>query len=543
MLPYRRCSDILLAPSFYALSHLFDSPGGRSMSLYFETLYAWKAKGTHHKLAMDALELLSVEYADEWSDLFLRHIESYLTGAKDPDKKFRDFRNHVLHVHDDFWGGAIKATQEWYGKARQAFADGRWKDGVYSAGVMSHYLTDVFCPLHTGQSDKENTIHRACEWSVSCSYDDLITHLLEDLEGYPSVKLDSDDDWLAKLIKAEATHANFLYSTLVEGYNFNAGVKDPPAGLDENLQKEMALTLGRATVSLSQVLDRMLKESGQKPPGVALSMHSLLAQVTIPVFWITRNMSEAADRREVQRIYNELQETGKVVDNLPEENRVIRDLVYQRDHGDALAEATATSTTEEDEGEIPVSKTFTPAPVQRDSGDDAEPVDPFAADAEEMEDDSQDQSRQNGGHDSVYLRMESPIVDAPSIGPKTAARFRKISVNTVQDFLTSEPESIVNRLATRWINLELVISWQQQAQLMCQVPGLRAHDVQLLTGVGVESAYDLAATTVDDLLPLVQEYAVTPDGQRVLRSGKIPDHAEVSEWIQNAQWGQQSEAA
>ena len=78
---------------------------------------------------------------------------------------------------------------------------------------------------------------------------------------------------------------------------------------------------------------------------------------------------------------------------------------------------------------------------------------------------------------------------------------------------------------------------------MCQVPGLRAHDVQLLTGVGVESAYDLAATTVDDLLPLVQEYAVTPDGQRVLRSGKIPDHAEVSEWIQNAQWDQQSEAA
>ncbi|MEZ5951527.1 MAG: hypothetical protein R3C12_20395 [Planctomycetaceae bacterium] len=40
------------------------------MSLYYETLYAWKCKGTHHKLAMDALQLLSVEDADDWCDLF-----------------------------------------------------------------------------------------------------------------------------------------------------------------------------------------------------------------------------------------------------------------------------------------------------------------------------------------------------------------------------------------------------------------------------------------------------------------------------------------
>jgi len=504
------------------------------MSLYFETLYAWKCKGTHHKLAMDALELLSVEYADEWSDLFLRHVESYLTGSKDPDKKFRDFRNHVLHVNDDFWGGAIKATQEWYSRARQAFSDGDWKEGVYSAGVMSHYLTDIFCPLHTGQSEKENTIHRACEWSVSCSYDELITHLLEDLEGYPEIKLDNDDSWLEKLLQNEATHANFLYSTLVDGYNFDAGVKDPPAGLDEALRKEMALTLGRATVSLARVLDRCLKESAQKPPGVALSLHALLAQATIPVFWITRNMSEAADRREVQRIYNELQATGKVVENLPEENRVIRDLVYKRDHGDPLAEATSTSPKPDS----------TPAHSQKEDEQETVPADPFASDAEEMESAGRSQDDKNeSGYDTLYLRMDSPIVDAPSIGPKTAARFRKIAINTVHDFLTSEPESMVQRLNTRWINLELVISWQQQSQLMCQVPGLRAHDVQLLTGVGVESVYDLASTTVDDLLPLVQEYAVSPDGQRVLRSGKIPDHAEVSEWIQSAQWGQQSEAA
>ncbi len=72
------------------------------MSLLFRIVYAAHANGTHHKLALDALNELSVEGSDKWAKLFLKHSERYLEGSKDPDKLFKDFRNHVLHVQDNF---------------------------------------------------------------------------------------------------------------------------------------------------------------------------------------------------------------------------------------------------------------------------------------------------------------------------------------------------------------------------------------------------------------------------------------------------------
>ncbi|MCG6156166.1 DUF4332 domain-containing protein [Rubinisphaera margarita] len=519
------------------------------MSLYYRTIYAWKCKGTHHKLAMEALRLLTHGQSEQWRDLFLKNVEGYLTGSKDPDKKFRDFRNHVLHVEDNNWGGAIAATQEWYSKARQHFADRQWSAGVYSAGVMSHYLTDVFCPLHTGQTVEENRIHRACEWSVSCSYDSLVDLLEDELDGFPTVTLADNDSWLADLVLQGAKESHQVYHKIVAEYDFDKGVKDPPAGLNEELGKQFAVILGRAASALAATLDRCFQECRQSPPSVMLSLHAALGQASIPVFWITKNMEDSAERAVVEKIYQELKRTGEVVHSLPEENRIVAELVETYRNGEEESEPVESSAKPRVKVAAP-KKQKTKTQV---SETEPEPVaDPFEEDAAafgakpamniQVDDDSSEvpDERQD---EVTYLAPDSPIVDAPSIGPKTASRFRKISINTVDDLLNTEPETIVNRLNTRWINLELVISWQQQAQLMCQVPGLRAHDVQLLTGVGVESVYDLCSTTVDDLLPLVQEYAVSPEGQRVIRSGKVPDHTEVSEWIQSAQWGQQSDAA
>ncbi|WP_165441658.1 DUF4332 domain-containing protein [Rubinisphaera italica] len=527
------------------------------MSLYYRTLYAWKCKGTHHKLAMEALRLLSGDQSENWRNLFLKSIEPYLTGSKDPDKKFRDFRNHVLHVQENYWGGAVKATQEWYAKARQQFADRQWSAGVYSAGVMSHYLTDVFCPLHTGQSKAETIIHRACEWSVSCSYDELIDILEEDLGGFPSITISKSDNWLEELIQTEAGLANQDYESVVKNYNFDRGAKDPPSGLDEELAKDFAKILGRAAVSLSLVLERCLKECGQQPPAVSLSLHSALSQATIPVFWITKNMADSAERKVVTRIYNELKQTGDVVENLPEENRVIATLIEKYRRGEAETSGEQVSSMKP---KIKVSGTSekVKSPPKIHPVDQEETiVDPFIQDAEpfgakpvhsnnsvESASDDEDLDEDSPNHSEVtHLDPDSPIVDAPSIGPKTASRFKKIGIKTVGEFLESEPESIVQKLNTRWINLELVITWQQQTQLMCMVPGLRAHDVQLLTGVGVESYQDLCASTVDDLHPLISEYAASPEGQRVIRSGKIPDRLEIEDWIQNAQWCDQERAA
>ena len=65
-------------------------------------------------MAMNALQHIRGDDSEKWRDLFIRYYELYLLGAKDPDTKFKDFRNHDLHVSDNFWGGAVKKVEEWY---------------------------------------------------------------------------------------------------------------------------------------------------------------------------------------------------------------------------------------------------------------------------------------------------------------------------------------------------------------------------------------------------------------------------------------------
>ena len=129
--------------------------------------------GTHHKLALDALRHLEGMDADMWQRLFLQHAKLYLEGSKAPDNEFKDFKNHVLHTRDGYWGGAPEKVRSWYNHLVEALAQQDWPTAVYCAGVLSHYYTDPLQPLHTAQSEAENNIHRAVEWSISKAYDEL----------------------------------------------------------------------------------------------------------------------------------------------------------------------------------------------------------------------------------------------------------------------------------------------------------------------------------------------------------------------------------
>src|SRR5262245_60224968 len=126
-----------------------------AVSLLFQVIFHSAARSTHHKLALDALRHLRLPDSQQWMDVFLRYHRSYLDGAKAPDTEFKDFKNHVLHVHDGYWGGAVEATKKWYDKALAACKNHDWEDAVYSIGVMSHYFSDPLMPLHTGQSEDE----------------------------------------------------------------------------------------------------------------------------------------------------------------------------------------------------------------------------------------------------------------------------------------------------------------------------------------------------------------------------------------------------
>ena len=122
------------------------------MNLLVTILQAAHCRSTHQYFVLDALPLLASQRGQLLGRILLKHHDQYLIGSKDPDKKFRDFRNHVVHVQDGYWGGAMKKAEIWYRNLLEDLDAKRWSEAAYSAGVLSHYFTDPFMPFHTGQS-------------------------------------------------------------------------------------------------------------------------------------------------------------------------------------------------------------------------------------------------------------------------------------------------------------------------------------------------------------------------------------------------------
>lgn len=296
------------------------------MSLLYRVVFAAASKNTHHRLVLDALRHVRDPNAETWRNLFLYHYEVLLKGAKAPDDEFKDFVNHVLHVRDNYWGGAIKTAQLWYKLTLDALRNHDWKEAVYSAGVLSHYFTDPFMPLHTAQSESEGKVHRPAEWSVAQSYVELQNIVEHDLGGYPNVEVPATTTWLADLMRYGAEEATKHYETILEHYNLSAGIKDPLKGLDQELKDRIAGQIGLAAASFARVLDKVWAESKVEPPQKSLAVETLISTSVVPIFWITKKLADEKDKAAVMAIYDEVQRTGKVVQALPEDEKVVRKL-------------------------------------------------------------------------------------------------------------------------------------------------------------------------------------------------------------------------
>ncbi len=480
------------------------------MNLLFRVLFASGCKSTHHKLAMDALRHLRGEHAEAWQNLFLKHHQVYLDGSKAPDTKFKDFRNHVLHVRDNYWGGAVKAAKRWYDTTVDELQKQNWAGAVYAAGVLSHYYTDPIQPFHTGQSQAESNIHRAAEWSITKSYDPIRQILVEQL-GMPCIECPIGADWLEQMVRAGAEAANLYYEPLIERYDFRQGVKNPPAGLDEESRQMLAVLVGHAQVGFARVLEHAFDEARVTPPKVSVTLQGFLATVTIPIRWITQKMQDSAERRLVEAMYAEFEQTGKVERTLPEDDRMVRDLHRQ----EVLAPATGKQTAPAPAATIPFQQT-TAKP---------QPASSPALTAAKPHSEPAPQSLR------FYLETGSPVEDAPSIGAKTASRLEKIGIHTVADLLAANPNAASTAIAVRYITPQLVTDWQDQARLVCCIPQIRGHDAQILVGCEWRDPAKIASADPAALLKNIQPFLESNAGERVIRSGKKPDLAEVSDWI------------
>ncbi len=489
----------------------------------YDLIVANECRNTHHKLVMNSLKRLDCRNSDQWVELFVRYFESYLKGSKDPDTRFKDFRNHVLHVSDNYWGGAVKQAEKWYAATVEHLRNASWPDAVYSAGVLSHYYMDPIMPLHTGQTEEEGVIHRACEWSVNKSFKKLIEQL-EGNTGYPIVKLPSGNDWLKKAVHEGAELAHTHYSAYIDHYNIELGSKNPPAGLDDHLQTVTGQLLGYASVGFARILERAFEESAAQPAKSSSSMFAILYKLTSPISWAVNAFNHVRRRGKVRKIAAEYKTTGKVVRALPRDEKQIREL-----HAEEILKVDLQELDKKEIRAVGTKSTAVQA-VRKPQRTRRPKVTERIG--------SNENSRM-----TFRLDPGEPLEAAPSIGPKTAKRFEQVDIHTVEDFLGADPEETANALDTKHVSEDVIRQWQTQARLACQIPGIYGHDAQILAACGFENPSEIASSKPEMVLSLVNEFAKTKEAKFILRSSKHPDLEEVSNWVEWSQQSRQMKAA
>lgn len=546
------------------------------MTIVHTILRATHAKGTHHYLALDALKHMTCADAAAWERVFLKHIAVYVEGSKAPDDTFKDFVNHVLHPRDGYWGGAPVKAGEWYGDLVAALGKQDWQAAAYAAGVLSHYALDPLMPLHTAQSEAENNVHAAVEWTVNRSYADL-ARMAEIEYGHLKISKPDGENWLALLICQGADKATLHYETLLTHYDIKRGVVEPTEGLDYVGQRAVADMIAHAVRLFAVVLDAAIEEAKVAPPEINLMGDVVTSIAAWPRAKLLKRARDAEERAAIEAMYDELIRTGQVVQNLAPGEKEVRAryetevaakrekvkpsnvfplpqraarkpraveaaaaaVVDLRKPVPAEAGKSAPAAIAVEPGKpaadvsaspavivaapaappppaaaiIPLREATAPPPLARPSASASVPSVPRT------------------GHERTHLKSDDPIVDAPSIGPKTAARLNEVGIDTVEDFLRAHPIALAARLDAPSITPEVLTSWQDQARLVCAVPGLRGTGAQLLVGSGYTTLDALAGSDEATLCADVLRYAVTASGQRILRDGTPPDVEKIKGWI------------
>ncbi|MEO0983088.1 MAG: DUF4332 domain-containing protein [Pseudomonadota bacterium] len=295
------------------------------MNLLYDVVTAHKCRSTHHHIAIGAaMRLEGSDDGERRRDLLLKHHDALLEGAKAPDAQFKDFKNHVLHVGDNDWGGAPAAAAKWYAESVARLRKKKWDGAAYALGVMSHYYADPVQPFHTGQTEEEGAIHRAVEWSIAKSHDRIRARIEE--TGYPEVEAETGEAWVEAMVKAGALKSHPHYQTLIDHYDVDAGAKNPPAGLDDTLIQVIADLVAYATSGLATLYDRAFEEAGAKVPKNNLTLRGYLTCLDIPIEKLAKRMEDGEARKQVEAMYAELKRTGKVVKNLPADDKKVRKL-------------------------------------------------------------------------------------------------------------------------------------------------------------------------------------------------------------------------
>jgi predicted flap endonuclease-1-like 5' DNA nuclease len=308
-------------------------------------------------------------------------------------------------------------------------------------------------------------------------------------------------------------------------------VRDPAAGLNPIARDAIAALLIYAAKGFALILDRAITEAAVEPPEVSLTAETLLAGLKMPAKWITKKITDAETRRQVQAMYDELMATGHVDATLPEDDRVVRDLYTKevlaprkaakaRERANRLAQVSPAATLERQPSAAKPAALAGPREITR----------LVTAHRHRSHAETETEPR-------FHLRESDELERAPTIGPRLAERLALGGIVTVKDFLNAEAETVASLLGGGRFDAATIERWKCESRLVLSVPGLRGSHAQLLAGAGYDTPQKIAEADPAALSSALLTFATTADGARILRNGDAPDLEAVTRWVHNAQQG------
>jgi hypothetical protein len=300
-----------------------------------------------------------------------------------------------------------------------------------------------------------------------------------------------------------------------------------------------------ASKGFALILDQAIAESKAAAPDVSLTAETVVAALKIPLKFVQKKLVDAADRRIVEAMYDELKATGKVEATLPEDDRTVRDLYAK----EVLALREAARTAERRQrlpnGEPLKARTPLRAPAKPPAASAHYLAPPIANKVEEQAHTPKMAAAQQPiqtvpelsslkASRVRELKEEDDIEAAPSIGPKMAERLSAIGLHTIGDLLSADVHQVAMKLGDRRISEATVGDWQDQTRLVMAIPGLRGGHAQLIVGAGFRSLAAIAAAEPDILCADILAFASTADGQRILRDSNAPDIERIKSWADYA---------
>jgi hypothetical protein len=293
-------------------------------------LRASRCRSTHHCFALDALPLVQTDAGTRLARQLLRHHDRYLRGAIDPDIRYRDFQNHVIHVCEGYWGGAPRVAHQWYDRLQRYLCSDRLGDAAHATGVLSHYFTDVLQPLHTGICERERFLHRPIEWSVFAAYDAILNAWRDD-ELRVVFQLTDRSEWLGEAMLHGARFAHRKRQLLLDHYDVERFCEDPAGSLNGHCRAALAELFGLAITGVARIIERAAADAEairNKPlPSTPLALPTISALLDGPKDCLATWLTSRRRRRAVEQLLDEQRRLGRLETALPTEVDIVHRVV------------------------------------------------------------------------------------------------------------------------------------------------------------------------------------------------------------------------